>query len=514
MQKLAARLPRLAALGLLFAVLTVVGLLVHGYHYGIEDQAIYLPGIKQAIDPSLYGHDSVFFQPQTQPTLMTKLVALSETSTGMATDTVVLAWQVLSIYAFLLGCWMIAARIFPSDRARLGALAMITSLFTLPVAGTALYLVDQYLHPRALASAFILIAAALVMPVSAGAGKPAARKPGAARVVGALVLVFCAATLHIMMAFFGVMLITLMLLPLGSLFQRPAAPVVALGLPFMTFFQPGSAGWAEAARTRSQHYLMRWEWYEILGVVAPIFVVWCFLRIAERKQLPALRALCIRTMWLAAIGLAGGIAITLPPRLERLTPFQPLRSFHLVYIMMFLIAGGLLGEYVLKDKTWRWVVLFVPICAGMFIAQRDLFGFSSHIEWPGRKSTNAWVEAYDWVKVNTPKNAYFALDPRYINYPGDDSHGFRGLAERSELADWGKDPGVVSLFPKAAGRWHDEVHALDGWETFSSKDFHRLKVQFGVDWMIVASPVGKFASPAQPAVCAYRNEAVCVFKIQ
>ena len=515
MQTLAARLPRPVALGFLFAVLTMAGLLVHGYHYGIEDQAIYLPGIKQAIDPSLYGHDSVFFQPQTQPTLITKLVAVSATSTGLQTDTVVFAWQLLSIYAFLLGCWMVASRIFPSDRARLGSLAMITVLFTLPVAGTALYLVDQYLHPRALASALILIAAALIMPTASSSDKSANRRPGVTRVLGAILLVLCASMLHIMMAFFGVMLITLLLLPpLAGPVRRPATSLAMLGLPFVAFFQPSSAGWAEAARTRSQHYMMRWEWYELLGVVAPIFVLWGLARFAERKQMPELRSLCVRTIWLAVLGLTGGLIITLPSSLERLTPFQPLRSFHLVYIMMILVAGGLLGEYVLQGKAWRWMLLFLPICCGMYFVQRELFEFSAHVEWPGTKSANAWVEAYDWVRVNTPKDAYFALDPRYINFPGDDSHGFRGLAERSELADWGKDPGVISLFPNAAGRWHDEVHALDGWETFGSSDFRRLKQRFGVDWMIVALPVGKHPSPAQPANCAYRNEAVCVFKIQ
>ncbi len=514
MQRIVARLPRTAGLGLLIAVLTVAGLLVHGYHYGIEDQAVYLPGIKQQIDPSLYGHDSVFFQPQTRPTLITNLVAASVTRTGLTTDTVVLAWQLLSIYLFLLGCWMVASRVFPSDRARLAAVATITALFTLPVAGTALYLMDQYLHPRAPASALILIAAALVMPLASGENNSARWRPGPMRVICALLLILCAAALHVMMAFYGVILMALLLLPLGEFLRRPAAPLAMLGLPFLTFFQPGSAMWAEAARTRSQHYMMRWEWYELLGVVAPIFILWWLARIAERKQLPALRTLCFRTIWLAVIGLTGGLVISLPPRFERLTPFQPLRSFHLVYVMMFLVAGGLLGEYVLRGKVWRWIVLFVPICAGMFYVQRDLFRFSSHIEWPGAKSANAWVEAYDWVKVNTPKNAYFALDPLYLNFPGEDSHGKRGLAERRELADWGKDPGVVSLFPNAAPRWHDEVHALDGWQTFNPNDFHRLKQRFGVDWMIVALPVGKFASPVQPAFCAYRNEAVCVFRIQ
>jgi len=38
--------------------------------------------------------------------------------------------------------------------------SVISALLTLPVAGTALYLDDQYLHPRALATAAILAAIA------------------------------------------------------------------------------------------------------------------------------------------------------------------------------------------------------------------------------------------------------------------------------------------------------------------------------------------------------------------
>ena len=31
------------------------------------------------------------------------------------------------------------------------------------------------------------------------------------------------------------------------------------------------------------------------------------------------------------------------------------------------------GLLLLKGHLWRWLVLFVPMCAGMFVAQRSLF---------------------------------------------------------------------------------------------------------------------------------------------
>jgi hypothetical protein len=41
-------------------LITILALAVHGFHYGIEDEAIYLSAIKKYPDPSLYPFDSVF----------------------------------------------------------------------------------------------------------------------------------------------------------------------------------------------------------------------------------------------------------------------------------------------------------------------------------------------------------------------------------------------------------------------------------------------------------------------
>ena len=46
----------------------------------------------------------------------------------------------------------------PKSCARWGGVALVAAMFTLPVSGTALYMVDQHLHPRTLATAMILLA--------------------------------------------------------------------------------------------------------------------------------------------------------------------------------------------------------------------------------------------------------------------------------------------------------------------------------------------------------------------
>ena len=61
-----------------------------------------------------------------------------------------------------------------------------------------------------------------------------------------------------------------------------------------------------------------------------------------------------------------------------------------------------------------------------------------------------WVNTLLWVRNHTPEDAVFAVDSRYFMDTGTDVHGFRSISERSSLADYFKDSGVVSLFPGLA----------------------------------------------------------------
>jgi sugar phosphate isomerase/epimerase len=101
-------------------------------------------------------------------------------------------------------------------------------------------------------------------------------------------------------------------------------------------------------------------------------------------------------------------------------------------------------------------------------------------------------------------DSQFALDPRYMELPGEDYHGFRALAERSVLADELKDAGMAARVPRLAPRWLREVEAQRGWRDFQRPDFLRLKAEFGVDWVVLTAP-GVEGLP-----CPYRNSQVVV----
>jgi hypothetical protein len=173
-------------------------------------------------------------------------------------------------------------------------------------------------------------------------------------------------------------------------------------------------------------------------------------------------------------------------------------------MVMFVIMGGLLGEFVLKNRVWRWLVLFAPLAVGMYIAQHGLFPASATVEWPGRSPKNPWAQAFVWVRQNTSVDAVFALDPNYMQINGEDEIGFRCLAQRSRLADSVKDNGVVSMFPTLADRWLEEIKAQSPWNRLGITEFTRLKQNYGANWLIVQQP------GVAGLECPYENSAVRV----
>jgi hypothetical protein len=186
---------------------------------------------------------------------------------------------------------------------------------------------------------------------------------------------------------------------------------------------------------------------------------------------------------------------------------QPMRFLHLVYLFMALIGGCLLGKYLLKGSVWRWAVFLVVINGSMFLTQRLEFDSSEHLELPGRTSDNPWLQAFAWIRQNTPTDAYFALDPEYLAAPEEDYHSFRALAERSQLADNIKDPAVVTQVPELGEAWKRQAEAQKGWSHFQLADFERLKAEFGVDWVLVSYP--------QPAglKCRWHNDLLSVCQL-
>ncbi len=188
-----------------------------------------------------------------------------------------------------------------------------------------------------------------------------------------------------------------------------------------------------------------------------------------------------------------------------------MRFLHLIYLLMFLLAGGLIGQYALGTHIYRALLLFVPLAFGMFHAQRQMFPATEHFEWPGAASRNCWLQAFDWIRQNTPTDSQFAIDPYYMELPGEDYHGFRALAERSVLADYIKDGGMAARVPHLAERWQAEVNAQQNWKNFQAADFRRLRMQFGVNWVVLARPPAHAETAG--LACPYQNGQVQVCRV-
>lgn len=477
-------------------LLTPGAVVVSGYHPYVEDAEIYLPGVKKILNRALYPFGGEFFLSHAQRTLFPRLIAWSVRLSHLPFDAAIFAWQLLSIFLLLLACWKLNGVCFRVSHARWCGVALVAALLTLPVAGTSLYLMDQYLTSRSL-SAFSVIFAILCA--------------GEEKYVRAGLWIAFTVAVHPLMAVFGLAyLFFLFVLRTPVPLAQNVARHAALLLPFGLSLRSPSEAYREAVATRSYYFLLRWEWYEWVGIFAPLALLWWFRRIAQRNELHALEKMCRALIPYLLFFFAVALVIAIPDRLLSLVWSQPLRSLYILYILLFLFGGGLLGQFVLRDRAWRWLALFLPLCTGMWFVQRQIFPGTPHLELPGRAPGNRWVEAFVWIRGNTPTGATFALDPRHMDLPGEDQHGFRALAERSRLADAIKDSGAVTMFPDLhiADHWREQVRAQDGWKHFRLEDFRRLKDRYGVSWVVLERP----GDPG--LVCPYENETVRVCRVE
>jgi len=478
-----------SALGLW--LLTFAAVLVHGYHPFAEDAEIYLPGVEKILHPELFPTGQEFFRSHASLTLFPNLIAFSLRVTHLPMEVGLFLWHLASIFLLLLACWELSGLFSPSTKARWCGVCLVAALLTIPVAGTALYIMDQYLNPRNLA------AFAGIFMVTRTLEK---------KYVRVLLWLGFAACMHPLMWVFPFSFCVL-LLAMERFESRWQDATGLTALLWMPLAPAASAAYHEAAKRHGFHYIQRWEWYELLGIVAPLALFWWFARIARGRQWAVVERVSRALVIYGVIYLVAALVVDLPARFEALARLQPLRSLHFLYIVMFVVMGGFLAEYVLKDRVWRWLVLFAPLGLGMFLGQRALFPASAQVEWPGAAPRNPWAQAFVWIRQNTPVNAVFALDPEYMNIAGEDNIGFRCLAERSRLADQGKDNGVVSMFPPLAEEWWAQVQAQTPWKSFRAEDFLRLKKTYGVSWVVVQQP------GLSGLDCVYENGAVRVCRI-
>ena len=468
-----------------------------GYHPGFEDDGVYLAAVERRVHPQLFSHDFRFFTMQLQATIFDRFLAAWVRLTHMSIAWSELFWQCVTILVLLATSRVILRHLFQSERAEWAGVAMLGAMFSLPVSGTALYILDQHLHPRALSTTLILLAVTCLLNE---------------RVRCAALFLLGAFLFHPIMGAMGISFCFFLWLAqrgkldwvTGAAWSQRAA---IAALPLGWIFEPPTPAWRAALHTRTYYFPFQWHWYEWLGALAPMLLFWLLAQWAALRGNRLLARFAAAVVAYSVVQQWIAIGMTAPPALIRLIPLQPMRYLHLVYLFMALLAGALLGEYVLRASRLRWAGYLLLIYGGMFVSQRAIFADTVPVEWPGMGSSNPWLQAFMWIREHTPDNAYFAIDPWYLKATGEDYHNFRPLAERSVLADAVKDAAVCTQVPELADAWRRQRDAQLGLNGFSAAQFERLKQEFGVNWVLVNYPASSWLD------CRWHNRLLTVCRI-
>ncbi len=496
-------------------LLTPLSLLILGYHPYAEDGGLYLAGVEYLLNPSLFPHMRQFVTAPLHYSAFAPCIAFLTRHSGLSFDTVVFASFIVCLWATIFAAWRVSKQCFLSTREQMGATLLVALWLSLPVAGTSLMLIDPYLTARRLSTPLVLLALANALGACAaqrGADKPALRR----RLAMAVVWIALAAVFHPLMAGYGAAFVLCVLwmeaarprsrrlralLLLGAGLALAAAIQLASHAPSQTI--------ARVALTRSYWFMAQWEWFEILGLVAPLAILSAIIRF---PRFPSLRPLARASILIGITAVLISVCFARSGMASfAVAHLQPLRVFQLIYFALLLALGGWLARVVLHGVWSRWAVAILVLGTPVMIPAWLVFPHSPHIELPLRHTEgnrmNQWVAAFSWIRQNTPEDAFFALDANYISDPNEDAQSFRALAERSALPDYSKDGGETAVNSELSEAWARGVDAQQTLSTESDLSRHRNLDPLGVTWMVL------HGDAMTTALCPYNNGTVKVCKL-
>jgi hypothetical protein len=428
----------------------------------------------------------------------------------------VLLVDLVSIAFTLAAALSLLRRITSSERARLAGVAMLGALWTVPIAGTSLLLMDPYVTARSLSTPLSLWAVAFALD-------PWDRKK-LRSLAGCIIALALAAAFHPLMAGYAIGFViairilrspkrTGLLLTLGLLIIIGSAILQAHA-------SPDSPAVVLASKSRYYWFLSQWHWYELFGLVGPFLILIAHLRFNRARLLAPGITLCVAAM------LYGSFAILLTLLFAHesyqshiVARLQPLRAFLTIYIIMLLLLGAGLQQLIERPFTrlsrprmhrhspYAVGLIILLAAFAMYTSQRQQFPASIHIELPWRANPNPWVRAFVWCRDNTPTGALFALDAHYITTHGEDAQTFRAIAQRSAVPDFSKDGGEASITPRLANQWQAGFTAQLNLSSLNASTLRSRLAPLGVTWLVLRS-----TSPAVLA-CPYDNGEIKVCKL-
>lgn len=491
---------------LLPILLTPLVLVIHGYHPFAGDAGLYTAGVRRILNPALYPRNAAFVTAFTHRSLFPWILAALVRLTHLPLPWILLTLHLVSIWLFLFAAGRLAARLFPNPSARAFATLLAAACCALPVAGTALVLMDPYVTARSLSTPLSLLAVTAILD---------RRGPSA------LILVTLILAIHPLMGVYTAAFVLLLSLLLSGRI-RTALALCAIAFTFaglafaVAHSTPIDPAYRQAVSLapRSFLFLSRWRWYEVLGLLLPLALFALALRrLGSRTSTGrgVSAALCLASILLGTTTFLIAACFVPAAGPYLLVPFQLLRSFHLIYSTGVILCGGLLAALTPRSR-WIPPILLVLLFAAMFCVERAEWPGGPRLEFPnvrfpGLAPANPYVQAFLWIRNHTPHDAVFAFNPQLVYLPGEDEQSFRALSERDQLAD-DKDAGVAAVVPSLAPRWAAQRNAEFSIDRMSDAERLATLPPLGANWLLLP-PAAPTAFP-----CPWRNSVLQVCRLE
>ncbi len=479
----------------LIGIVTALAILIHGYHPYIVDASIYVAGIKKRLHPDLFRQGGVFVAAHEKFSSFSFFMAELQRLTHLPLEVLLLSVYAALLFGFLAICFRLGRLLFENEAAGWGATLLTTACLPIPVAATALLLIDPYLTARSFSS-FLSLLAILAYLES---------KKWLTGLACILTLLFHPQMGVLLCAF----LLVLALVSGGRwrwLAAACTAALVACGtLYLLTRSTPVTASYREAILSREFYFPTVWHWYEIVGLFAPVLLMaWG----AKRAGLDAaLGRLCLAGSIAGVTSCICVFCFVHPAGPYLLARLQLLRVYHILYALGAIMLGGLLAKRATgKLQTAAWYGVLAIIAAGMFLMQRQLFSALPDVELPGVAAQDPRQQGFVWIREHTSVAAFFAMDPKLLDFNDESAPGFRALTERSLLTDV-KDEGVASLLPSLAPAWAADRDRQISLDRHSDPERVQQLRGLGVDWILL-SPQAATSLP-----CPFRNAAMKVCRL-
>ena len=365
---------------------------------------------------------------------------------------------------------------------------------------------DPYLTARSFSTPLTLLASGFTV-------QACSRAPRSAQYAAAAVLsLLLAAAMHPLMAGYGALLCAL--IAAFALARRRATvylltliAALLLAETVHRFAAPCGVACTLAAHSREYWFPSQWRWFEWIGLAAPLLFFWALTASARAARLrPLLDAgLCL-----------GIVATTVALIFCRwdansfaLARLQPLRVFLPLYLAFLTILPATAAEWL--PRSWRAsrislfasaIALFSLLFALSAFLQQRTYPASRHLELPALTPRNRWVQAFLWLRQNTPADSLVALDANYTTLPGEDAQNVRAWSRRSTLPDFAKDGGAAADDGLLAPAWRAAVAAQTDLNALSDAQRLTRLAPWHVDWLVLTTA-------ARTAFgCPYRNSVV------